>query len=132
MGDRVRMWCLRHGESENVTAGVAAAVPSAPLTGRGRRQPIQAAQILAGEWITGVHSSTALRGRQTAQLLAARFGLEVSALPSWPRSASADTKARPTRAVHRRAAEVLAPGSPIRICCNESSMARPARTSSTA
>ncbi|HEX7994233.1 MAG TPA: histidine phosphatase family protein [Streptosporangiaceae bacterium] len=78
MSDHVRIWCLRHGESENVTAGIAGAVLSAPLTGRGRHQAIQAARALAGEPISGLYSSTALRARQTAQLLAARSGLEVS------------------------------------------------------
>ena len=75
MSDRVRMWCLRHGESENVTAGNAGAVPSAPLTGRGRHQAIQAARALVGQPITGIYSSTALRAQQTAQLLATGSGI---------------------------------------------------------
>ena len=52
MSGRVRLWCLRHAESENVTAEVAGAVPTAPLTERGRRQAIKAAQTLAGEPIS--------------------------------------------------------------------------------
>ena len=63
----VRVWCLRHAESENVTGEVAGAVPTAPLTERGRHQAIEAAQTLAGEPIRRVYASTALRARQTAR-----------------------------------------------------------------
>lgn len=80
MTDRIRMWCLRHGESEHVTAGLVGPGPSAGLTERGRHQAIQAAATLADEPITAVYSSTARRARQTAELLAGVFGLEVSAL----------------------------------------------------
>ncbi len=69
MSDRVRVWCLRHAESEHVTTGTAA-VPTTPLTARGRHQAIAAAQTLAAEPITRIYSSTALRARQTAELLA--------------------------------------------------------------
>lgn len=107
MSDRVRMWCLRHGESENVTAGIAGAVPSAPLTERGRHQAIQAAQALAGEPITSVYSSTALRARQTAQLLAARSGLEVCALPELTEAGIGRHEGTADLAVRKRTAEVL-------------------------
>lgn len=107
MSDPVRMWCLRHGESENITAGIAGAVPSAQLTERGRRQAIQAAQGLAGQPITGVYSSTALRAQQTAQLLAARFGLEFSALPELAEAGIGRHEGTADPAVRRRTAEVL-------------------------
>jgi broad specificity phosphatase PhoE len=107
MSDQVRMWCLRHGESENVIAGIAGAVPSAPLTGRGRRQAIQAAQVLSGEPITGVYSSTALRARQTAQLLAAGFGLEISELPELAEVGIGRYEETADPAVRRQTAEVL-------------------------
>lgn len=107
MSDRVRMWCLRHGESENVTAGIAGAVPSAPLTGRGRDQAMQAARALACEPITEVYSSTAVRARQTAQLLAAGFGLEVSALPELAEAGIGRHEGTADPAVRRRTAEVL-------------------------
>jgi len=81
MSDRVRVWCLRHAESENVTTGTAGAVPTAPLTARGRHQAINAAQKLAAEPITRIYSSTALRARQTAELLAAAPGLHITAMP---------------------------------------------------
>lgn len=107
MSDRVRMWCLRHGESENVTAGIAGAVPSAPLTEHGRHQAIQAARTLADEPISGVYCSTALRARQTAQLLAARFGLEVWALPRLTEAGIGRHEGRADPATRRRTAEVL-------------------------
>ena len=81
MSGRVRVWCLRHAESQNVTAGIAGAVPMAPLTTRGGHQAIAAAQTLAGEPITRVYSSTALRARQTAELLATMLTVDVAAMP---------------------------------------------------
>jgi broad specificity phosphatase PhoE len=77
---RVRVWCLRHAESENVITGTAA-VPATPLSARGRHQAIDAAQQLAAEPITRVYSSTALRARQTAELLATTLGLHITAMP---------------------------------------------------
>lgn len=107
MSNRVRMWCLRHGESENVTAGIAGAVPSAPLTGHGRRQAIQAARYLAAEPVAGVYASTALRARQTAQPIAAGFGLEPRALPELSEVGIGQHEGTADPAVHRRTAEVL-------------------------
>ncbi|WP_433683420.1 histidine phosphatase family protein [Nocardia sp. CA-119907] len=68
----VRVWCLRHAESENVTAGIAGVVPRAPLTERGHCQAAEAARGLDGEPIVRIYSSTALRARQTAAALASR------------------------------------------------------------
>jgi alpha-ribazole phosphatase/probable phosphoglycerate mutase len=84
MSDRVRVWCLRHAESEQVTIGMtgaAGAVPAAPLTARGRRQAINAARTLATEPITTIYSSTAPRARQTAELLATTPGLSITDMP---------------------------------------------------
>ncbi|MGW2525347.1 histidine phosphatase family protein [Streptomyces sp. NPDC001617] len=81
MSERVRVWCLRHGESQNVTDNIAGAVPSAPLTERGNEQATRAARALVGERIGAVYSSTALRARQTAEPLATAAGVEVQALP---------------------------------------------------
>jgi broad specificity phosphatase PhoE len=78
---RVRVWCLRHAESHDVTAGIAGAVPNTPLTARGRRQAVAAARTLAGEPIVRIYASTALRARQTAALLATVLPVDVAALP---------------------------------------------------
>ncbi|MFI7666751.1 histidine phosphatase family protein [Nocardia sp. NPDC049526] len=80
MADRVRVWCLRHGESENVAAGVAGAVPWSALTVVGRRQAVDAAHRLADEPIVRIYSSSALRARQTAAGLASRRRLDVVAM----------------------------------------------------
>jgi broad specificity phosphatase PhoE len=105
--DRLRMWCLRHSESENVTAGVAGAVPSAPLTERGRHQAIQAAQALADEPITSVYSSTAVRAQQTAQSLAEAFNLKVFALTELGEANIGRYEGRVNPAARRRMNEVL-------------------------
>jgi alpha-ribazole phosphatase/probable phosphoglycerate mutase len=76
----VRVWCLRHAESEHGTTGTGA-IPDTPLTARGRHQALDAAQQLAAEPITRIYSSTALRARQTADLLAATLGLPITAMP---------------------------------------------------
>jgi broad specificity phosphatase PhoE len=81
MSDRVRVWCLRHAEAENVTTGAVGAVPTASLTARGRHQAIEAAQQLAAGTITRVYTSTALRARQTAELLATAPDLPITAMP---------------------------------------------------
>jgi alpha-ribazole phosphatase/probable phosphoglycerate mutase len=81
MSDRVRVWCLRHAESEPITTRMAGAAPTVPLTARGRRQAIDAARMVAAEPITRIYSSTALRARQTAELLAATRGLRITTMP---------------------------------------------------
>jgi alpha-ribazole phosphatase/probable phosphoglycerate mutase len=42
MSGPVRLWCLRHAESHNVTEGIAGAASMAPLTTYGRHQAIAA------------------------------------------------------------------------------------------
>jgi alpha-ribazole phosphatase/probable phosphoglycerate mutase len=81
MSERVRVWCLRHAEAEHVTTATAGAGPIAPLTARGRRQAVEAAQKLAAEPPTRIYASTALRARQTAAILATTPGLRITALP---------------------------------------------------
>jgi alpha-ribazole phosphatase/probable phosphoglycerate mutase len=90
MVDRVRVWCLRHAESESSTK-VPGAGKDNRLTDLGRRQAIDAAQQLAADAISRIYSSTALRARQTADLLASTLatkpgtagaaGLHVTAMP---------------------------------------------------
>src|SRR5688572_27548205 len=77
----VRIWCLRHAETEYVTTGATGGVPAAPLTVRGHHQAIAAAHKVAAEPITRVYSSTALRARQTAELLATTLRLPITAMP---------------------------------------------------
>ena len=81
MSDHVRVWCLRHAEAEKVTPGTAPAVLDKPLSVRGRHQASDAAQTLAAEPITSIYSSTLLRARQTADLLATTLGLPITVMP---------------------------------------------------
>jgi broad specificity phosphatase PhoE len=79
----VRVWCVRHGESE-ANHQVPGAAEDCGLTELGRGQVIAAARLLAAEPITRIYSSTALRARQTAEILATapdRPGLRISAMP---------------------------------------------------
>jgi len=101
----VRVWCLRHAESENVTAGRAGAVPAAPLTERGRDQAIAAARTLAREPITRFYSSTALRARQTAELLASSPALV--AIPELAEAGIGEHEGTTDPTVRARTAEVL-------------------------
>lgn len=107
VSSRVRVWCLRHGESENVTAAVAGAVPAAPLTELGHQQALMAAQSLADEPISGVYSSTAVRARQTAQPIAAASGVEVHPVPDLVEGGVGRHDGSGDPDVRRRAAEVL-------------------------
>jgi broad specificity phosphatase PhoE len=70
----VHFWCMRHAEA-------APALPTHPLTVRGRHQAIEAAQKLAVKPITRIYSSTELRAQQTAELLAATLGLDIMTMP---------------------------------------------------
>ncbi|MEV0893806.1 histidine phosphatase family protein [Promicromonospora sp. NPDC050262] len=81
MSAQVRVWCLRHAESENVTAALAGALPNAPLTERGHEQSLRVAGTLADEPIRGVYASTAVRAYETARPLAAERDLPVLVVP---------------------------------------------------
>jgi alpha-ribazole phosphatase/probable phosphoglycerate mutase len=84
MSTPVRIWCLRHAESE-ANAKVPGAVNDGGLTELGRRQAISAAQALAAEPLTRIYASTALRARQTAETLAPALAttphLPITAVP---------------------------------------------------
>ncbi|MFI0351090.1 histidine phosphatase family protein [Actinomadura sp. 9N407] len=107
MSDRVRMWCLRHAESGNVTTGTAGAVPTVPLTAHGRHQALAAAQILADEPITRIYSSTAVRARQTAAHLAAVPDLVITAMPELAEVGIGKHEGTKDPAIRARTAEVL-------------------------
>ena len=79
----MRVWCVRHAESE-ANHQVPGAAEDCGLTELGRHQAVAAARTLAAELITRVFCSTALRARQTAEVLAAaphRPVLPVAAMP---------------------------------------------------
>lgn len=81
MSERIRVWCLRHGEATYGAIPTAESWLTRPLTARGREQAIAAAQLLAVEPITRVYSSTLLRAQQTAALVATPLGLPITLMP---------------------------------------------------
>ena len=107
MSGRVRVWCLRHAESQNVIAEVAGAQPTSPLTERGRHQAIRAAHALAGEPIRRIYCSTALRAQQTALPLAIAPGVEILALPQLVEVGIGRHEGSSDPAVRRQTADVL-------------------------
>jgi broad specificity phosphatase PhoE len=74
MGDSARLYCLRHGESANVVAGVAGVLPAALLTPHGRDQASAAAAALRHVPVVCVYASTARRSSETAEIIAAAHG----------------------------------------------------------
>jgi alpha-ribazole phosphatase/probable phosphoglycerate mutase len=104
VADVVRVWCLRHGESENVLAGAAGALPLAPLTPTGYRQALAAARLLDGNLITRTYPSTAIRTQQTAACLA---GSAVTVLPELDEAGVGSSEGATDAATRRRTAEVL-------------------------
>ena len=68
---------LRHGETELNANRIIAGSIDTELTEVGRRQAIQAGEILAGHPITGVYTSTLRRTRDTAVPIAAILKLPV-------------------------------------------------------
>lgn len=61
--------------------GVSGAVPLAPLTDRGRAQALSAAETPVLRTVTRLYTSTALRARETAEIIGAVLGVDVVALP---------------------------------------------------
>lgn len=103
----MRIWCLRHGESENVIGGVSGVAPKMPLTQRGHGQAHQAARVLADEPIAAIYSSPTLRTLQTAAPLAATHQLDVSVVPDLIEAGIGSADGSTDLAVRARAAEVL-------------------------
>ena len=69
---------VRHGQSEwNVSRRLQGQTGHVPLTALGLEQARAAARTLAGRDLAAVHSSDLLRARQTAEVIAAEFGLPV-------------------------------------------------------
>ncbi|WP_309237360.1 histidine phosphatase family protein [Actinomadura sp. BRA 177] len=107
MINQVRLWCLRHGESENIVTGASGALPSASLTPRGRHQAARAADALHNEAITHVYSSTAQRARETADVIAARLGVELTILPALAEVSIGSSEGATDPATRTRTAAVL-------------------------
>lgn len=74
----IRLFWMRHGESTwNVAGREQGRTAHPPLTERGRAQVAAAADDLARCGVTGIVCSPLVRARESAELVAARLGLDV-------------------------------------------------------
>lgn len=96
------IFLARHGESDWNVAKRFQGHSDRPLTERGREQAHALADLVASEEIDAVYTSPLSRARDTAEIVAARAGLEPIALPelrevdtgSWSGLSRADVEAR--------------------------------------
>lgn len=77
MKARTRLFLVRHAETEWNTARIFQGHLDSNLTAKGLRQAEELAERLAVEKITALYSSDQGRAMRTAEVLAARLGLEV-------------------------------------------------------
>jgi probable phosphoglycerate mutase len=68
---------VRHGETDWNAEGRLQGHTDRPLNEYGRRQARELAERLAGDGISAVYASDLIRARETAEIVAARLGLEV-------------------------------------------------------
>jgi broad specificity phosphatase PhoE len=96
------IFLARHGESDWNVAKRFQGHSDRPLTALGREQAHALADLVASEEIDAVYTSPLSRARETAEIVAARAGLEPVALPelrevdtgSWSGLSRADVEAR--------------------------------------
>jgi broad specificity phosphatase PhoE len=96
------IFLARHGESDWNVAKRFQGHSDRPLTERGRQQAHALADLAASQEIDAVYTSPLSRARETAEIVAARTGLEPVALPelrevdtgSWSGLSRADVEAR--------------------------------------
>ena len=96
------IFLARHGESDWNVEKRFQGHRDRPLTERGRKQAHALADLVASEKIDAVYTSPLSRARETAEIVAARAGLEAVALPelqevdtgSWSGLSRADVEAR--------------------------------------
>ena len=96
------IFLARHGESDWNVEKRFQGHSDRPLTERGREQAHALADLLASEKIDAVYTSPLSRARETAEIVAARAGLEPVALPelrevdtgSWSGLSRVDVEAR--------------------------------------
>jgi broad specificity phosphatase PhoE len=96
------IFLARHGESDWNVEKRFQGHSDRPLTERGRKQAHALADLVGAEKIDAVYTSPLSRARETAEIVAARAGLEAVALPelrevdtgSWSGLSRADVEAR--------------------------------------
>ena len=79
----VRLFAIRHGETEYVREGRFAGVRDVPLAPPGRRQCEAVARALAGAFVGAVYASPLERARASAAVIAAPHKLEVRLSPAF-------------------------------------------------
>ncbi len=80
---RTRLYLVRHGESEDNAASLFGGRRDAALSARGQREADAVARRLAADTVDAVLSSRLGRAQKTAEVIAARHGLEVQVTPDW-------------------------------------------------
>lgn len=86
---------MRHGETESNLRGVVAGWTDVALTDRGRDQVAEAAERLAGAGITGIYASHLTRARDTAKIVGARLGLDVTVMAELAERKWGDLEGKP-------------------------------------
>jgi len=79
----VRLFAVRHGETEFARERRFAGAREVPLTPRGRRQCEAVARALAGATVSAIYASPLGRAQASAALIAAPHGLQVRTAPSF-------------------------------------------------
>ncbi len=77
-----RILLARHGETEWNRVGRWQGHADPPLNDTGRRQAAALADMLEGDGISAIYSSDLRRARETARIVGARLGLEVTEDPA--------------------------------------------------
>ncbi|PYN89838.1 MAG: hypothetical protein DMD87_03875 [Candidatus Rokuibacteriota bacterium] len=80
---RLRLFVVRHGETEWVRERRFAGSRDIPLTEAGREQCAAAARALAGTPVAAVYASPLERARASAEVIAKPHGLPVSIVPAF-------------------------------------------------
>jgi probable phosphoglycerate mutase len=100
---------VRHGQTDsNVCKALDSRPPGPPLNELGRAQADALAEVMAGEPVTAVYASTALRAQQTAAPLASRHGLDVGVVQGVHEVFCGDLEGRADHAARERFDEVYA------------------------
>jgi len=86
----LRLFTIRHGETEFARDRRFAGARDVPLTPRGRRQCEAAARALSGAFVGAVYASPLARARDSAVVIAAPYKLDVRVEPAFREMAFGD------------------------------------------
>jgi len=83
MGDKTRIYLVRHGETEFNRLGIFRGRFEVDLNDRGRRQAGEIAGALAGQGIEALYAGPLRRTRETAEIIGRRLGVGVAIDPGF-------------------------------------------------